>query len=331
MKPAIIAIGSGLAGAAIAIALVFALPTLSGPDRDDDMATANAAAPAAANGVVTLNKSAQDHAGIHIVTLTSTRAGTVRNGLARALDIGALSAISGEIASARAALDASQADYARQRALAAEDQSASTRAVEAARAQAMADQARLDLAVRRVGLEFGPGLSSFSASAIGDLVRAVAAGQASLVRIDFSDGSAPRGAMVRIGDARESTTVRLLGGAAAADARLQSAGQLAIVRGPLARSLGAGRVLPASMATTQGIEAGTLVPRNAILRFQGGLWVYRVDVRGGFARVELLDARPQNDGWFARTGVKPGDRVAADGIGVLLSIERGGSAAAEDE
>jgi hypothetical protein len=58
--------------------------------------------------------------------------------------------------------------------------------------------------------------------------------------------------------------------------------------------------------------------------------VYRVDSHGGFARVELLDARPQADGWFARSGVKPGDHVAADGIGVLLSIERGGTAA-EDE
>ncbi|CAN5205970.1 hypothetical protein BH10PSE13_BH10PSE13_00430 [soil metagenome] len=81
------------------------------------------------------------------------------------------------------------------------------------------------------------------------------------------------------------------------------------------------------MAATQGSETGVLVPRNAILRFQGGLWVYRIDPRGGFVRIELRDARPQADGWFAREGVKPGDRVAADGIGVLLSIERGGTPA----
>ncbi|CAN5205807.1 hypothetical protein BH10PSE13_BH10PSE13_00420 [soil metagenome] len=235
MKPALIAAGSALAGAAIAMTLAFALPTWSDRDSDDGAPAADKGAPPAMDGVVTLGKSVQDNAGIRIVTLAFARAGMLRSGLARALDIGALSAIYSEISSAGAALDASRADYARQRALAAADQSASTRAVETARAQALADQARLDVAARRIGLEFGPGLSSFSPAALGDLVRAVAAGQASLIRIDFSDGPAPRGTLVQIGDARESTTVRLLGAAAAADARLQSVGQLAVVRGPLAK------------------------------------------------------------------------------------------------
>lgn len=329
MKPLALGIGSAVAGAAIAAALIYALPALTpGSGAETDNAAA-AEAPPAEEGVVQLAPSAMAHAAIRVVTLEPARIGVQRSGFARALDVSTLSAIDAEIRSARAALAASEADYTRQRALAAEDQSAATRAVETARAQAQADRARLTAAVQRIGLEFGPGLAGFAGAPLSELVRAIAAGDASLIRVDFTDGPAARGARVRIGD-RDTTsaTVTLLGAAAATDPRLQTAGSLAIVRGPLARLLGAGRVLPASVAAS-GTEAGILVPREAILRFQGGLWVYHV-VPGGFARAELIDARPEANGWFVKSGVAPGEKVAAGGIGVLLSLERGGTAA-EDE
>lgn len=325
MKPLFLATASAMGGAALAAGLFIALPSLTSDAGDDDAAKATAASITAPEGVVMLDKAQAVRAGIHIVTLTPATVGTMRHGFARALDIGALSAIQGEIVAARAALSASQADYARQRALAADGQSASVQAVETARAQALADQARLATAIRRVGLEYGAGLARLSGAALGDLVRAAAAGRASLVRVDFPDGAAPDGGSVRIGTA----SVRLLGPAAAADAHLQSAGSLAIVQGDLSRDLSAGRVLPASMAAASGIESGVLVPREALLRYQGGFWVYRAEPGGGYRRVELTDARPEADGWFARAGVKPGDRVAVDGAGVLLSIERGGEAAGE--
>lgn len=324
MKPLFLAAASALGGAAFAAALFVAFPSLT-KDADDEAAKAPVAA-AAPEGVVMLDKAQATRAGIHIVTLASAQAGAIRQGFARALDISALSAIQGEIASARAALSASQADYARQRALAADGQSASTQAVESARAQALADQVRLATAIRRVGLEYGSGLARLSDAALGDLIRAIAAGRASLVRIDFPDGAAPDGSSVQVGAA----SVRLLGPAAAADAHLQSAGSLAIVQGPVARDLSAGRVLPASMVAASGTESGVMVPRDALLRYQGGLWVYRVE-QGGYRRVELTDARAQGDGWFAGAGVKPGDRVAVGGPAVLLFMERGGEPKSEDD
>lgn len=330
MKPALVGVGSALLGAAAAAALIYAIPAIAPVDGDDAATQDAAAAMPSEEGVVTLDKAAIDHAGIRTVTVAPARIAEQRSGFARALDVGALSAIESEIESAEAALAASQADYARQRSLAAEDQSAATRAVETARAQAAADQARVTAAIRRVGLEFGPGLAGFSEPALRDLVRAIAGGQASLVRVDFTDGPAPRGAAVRISDGTASATVTLLGAAAATDPKLQTAGSLAIVRGPLARLLGAGRVFTATMASATGVESGALVPRDAILRFQGGLWIYRQLSRGGFVRAELTGTRPEGAGWFARGGVKPGERIAAGGIGVLLSIERGGTAT-EDE
>lgn len=330
MKPASLGLVSFIGGAAMAAALIYGISAFSPSDGDDAAADSNSAAQTSAeDGVVALDKAAIAHAGIRFIQLTSARAALQRNGFARALDTSTLAAIDSEITSARAALTASQADYARQRTLASEDQSAATRAVEAARAQAVADQARLTAAEHRVGLEYGPGLANLSDAALNQLVRAIAAGEASLVRIDFTDGPAARGAQVRIGEGHSSATVTLLGASASTDAKLQTAGNLAIVRGPLARSLGAGRVIPALMAATTGSEAGVLVPRDAILRYQGGLWIYRV-VPNGFRRAELLDARPEANGWFVPTGLTSGEKVAAGGIGVLLSIERGGTVA-EDE
>ncbi|HEX7874876.1 MAG TPA: hypothetical protein VF475_18330 [Sphingobium sp.] len=319
MKPAILGIGSAAAGAVVAVALMHSVPAFA-PGGGDTAAEADPVAATNDEGVVKLDRAGIAHADIRLVTLAPAQVATQRSGFARALDISALSAIESEIQSAQAALSASQADFARQRALAAEDQSAATKAVEAARAQAAADRARLTAAQRRVALEFGPGLAGFTGSALTQLVRAIAAGEASLVRVDFPDGPAPVGAQVRIA----GTMAQLLGPAAATDARLQTAGSLAVVRGPLARQIGAGRVLPVTLAAASGSEGGVIVPRDAILRFQGGLWVYRAVAGGGFARIELIDARPEDKGWFVRTGVKPGDAVAVGGIGVLLSLERGG-------
>lgn len=327
MKPLILATASALGGAAFAAALFVALPALTKDADDGSKAAATTAAP---EGVVILDKAQAARASIHVVTLAPGRAAAIRHGFARALDVTSLAAIESEIVTARAAFSASQADYARQRALAGDDQSASVHAVETARAQAKADQARLTAARQRIALEYGPDLACLSDQALAHLVSAIANGSLSLIRVDFADGTPPDGTIIQIGEGAMTARVRLIGTAAVADPHLQSAGSLAIVSGALARELGTGRVLPASLRTASGSESGVLVPREALLRYQGSLWVYRLE-QGGYRRVELTDARAQADGWFAPSGVKPGDRVAAGGPGVLLSIERGGAPKNEDD
>ena len=332
MKPVLLATGCALAGAAATAALFVAWPSLTTATDGDDAPSARAPTTATSpEDVVMLPAPQARRAGIAVTTLAPASVGAVRHGLARALDISSLAAIQGEIVSARAALSASRADYARQHALAADDQSASTHAVETARAQAVADQARLTAALQRIGLEYGAGLARLSPMALRGLIHAIAAGQASLVRVDFADGAAPVGGTVHIGEGIEGAPdVRLIGPAAAADAHLQSAGSLAVVTGSLARELGAGRVLPVSMSAGGARESGVIIPRSAILRYQGGLWVYRVET-GGYRRVELIEARSEPDGWFVREGLRPGDRVATGGVAVLLSAERGGEAPSEDD
>lgn len=322
MRP-LAAAGWALAGAALASAAIYALPILTPGDHAAPEVEESAGSEGPAGNGVTLDAAAITRAGIRVITLKATSQASARTGFARALDLGPLAAINAEIASARAALSASQADLSRQQALAAQDQSASARAVDTARAQALGDKARLNLAQRRIALEYGSGLAHLDTSQLEHLVLQASNRQAALVRLDFPGDNVPQDAVVTIGGDGGGPTARVLGAAAAVDARLQSPGMLALVRGPMARSLAVGRVVPASLAGAGSVRAGVIVPRDAIVRTQGGLWVYRAEAEGRFRRVELVDAFATEGGWFVASGLRPGDHVAAGGTAVLLGIEAG--------
>ncbi|MFX7090528.1 hypothetical protein ABTH94_20455, partial [Acinetobacter baumannii] len=85
-------------------------------------------------------------------------------------DAGPLAAIEADVESNEAALSASQAEATRLGALYGQDQSASRRALDAARAQAHSDATRARLARQRIGLEVGPGLLRLGAGGIRQLV-----------------------------------------------------------------------------------------------------------------------------------------------------------------
>ena len=315
-------IGWALAGAVLASAAFLIVPRI-GPGHEPDVETTESAAKdAALAGDISLGNHEIEKAGIQLTTLKSSIQTSEKTGFARALDLSPLAAINSEILASRAALSASAAEAARQEALAAQDQSASVRAVEVARAQMRADRARLALAQRRIGLEFGSGLSRL-ANGLDGLIAQASDGHAMIVRLDFQDGSPPTGAIVTISDGKLQATAHVLGPAIAADPNLQSAGALALVRGPIVRSLAVGKVMTATIAKPGSARSGVLVPRDAIVRVQGGLWVYRSEGKGLFRRVELKDASAQDAGWFVSAGLRPGDRVVTGGSTVLLGLEAG--------
>jgi hypothetical protein len=314
------ALGAGLcAGAVFALA-----PEGSSIDADDKAPVAEGAKPER----MKLDEKARSRATVRVVVLRATENSALMSGFARALDVGALAAIDAEAKAADATASASRAEAGRLAALAAQDQSASRRSVEAARAQALADEARAQLAARRIGLEFGPGLARLGRGGISGLVADIATGRAALVRIDIPNLMLRPGDMVRIGAAPDAGNVRVLGAAASADAKLQSAGALAVARGTPARGLLAGRIVPAA-ADSGSRESGVIVPRDAIVRYQGGLWVFVEKPDKSFARVELIGARPVADGWFVSRDLTPGTRIAVSGAGSLMAIETG-SAPADD-
>ena len=303
-------------GAGVLSVALFAGGTLTPP-----AAAPEAAAPAATEPLA-LTPDQQKLTGVRVAVLQTLSVATERKGFARALDIGALAAIASERTAAAAALQASQAEVVRLQALYAADQSASLHAVEAARAQAAADRARLALAERRTGLEFGAGLARLGPGGASALIGEVAGGRAALIRIDMPGVPLFAGQPVTIGSEGETAVARILGPASQGDAKLQTPGALAIVRGATAQRLPIGRIVPASVSGGTA-KTGVFVPSSAIVRWQGARWVFRQTAKD-FERVEVTGGEAVTGGWLVSEGLAAGDRIAVEGAGSLLAAERGG-------
>lgn len=274
-------------------------------------------------GVISIDADTQRRLGVVVASLEMSDDTATLDGFAKGLDAGPLAAIIAEIDTAEAAAAASAAEARRLDALYRQDTSASRRSVEAARAQARGDAARVRLAQQRIGIEFGPGLLRLGIARVRQLAGEIAYGDAALVRIDIPGASLPLGALVRVSAGTASGMVRVLGPASVADPRLQSAGALGVLRGALARQSLTGRVLSAAIASGPA-RAGLLVPRDAIVRFQGQMWVYRQTPKG-FVRVALNDPVSVSDGWLVSTGISSSDRIAVHGGAGLLAIDLGGA------
>lgn len=309
------------AGAGLATAGLLFWQTRTDVDEDDVAAVTTSAA----TDPLALNAGQRARLGIATGRLGAAQNADGVAAFARALDVGPLAAIDSEIQTAQAAASASANEVARLANLARQDQSASTRSVQVAAAQATADRQRVALAERRVALEFGPGLAALGTAGRAGLIADVAARRAALLRIDIP-GTAGAVGRISVGDPARSVSV--LGPAATTDARIQGASLLAVLRGPGARDAAAGRLLPARI-TGGPLIAGTIVPNAAVVRSRGQLWVF-VPSAGSFARRAIGDARPVDGGWFVTTGVRPGDTIVTSGAGALLGIENG-PAPAEDE
>ena len=273
----------------------------------------------------------QRQAGLRIAAIGARRMSASADGFARAIDPAPLGAIAGDIAVARAAHEGSARELARLSALVAADAGASGRDLDAARSIEAQDAARLATACRRTALEFGPALGRLGCGGPARLTAQAARGQLAILRIDFADGMVPAGALVEVDLGTTRATVRVLGPAISGDTQLQSAGALALIEGPAAAQATAGRVLTAHRATSAGRD-GVVVPREAIVRADGSLQVWRATGAETFERV-VLDgaATPVADGWFLPGGgaLRPGDRLVVAGAGTLLGLERSVAGGAE--
>lgn len=276
---------------------------------------------------VVLDAAQQSRIGLGMTRLESTQAPEAMDAIALVLDISLLAQLNAEVESATATAAASANMEQRLTVLANDDQNASLQTLEAARAQAASDTARLRVGQQRIALEWGPGLAALKPLELRQLIGQLAAGTAALLRVD-AIGMNPainraQGTRVQLRPDPEQAPLatRSLGPAANTEARMQSSGLLVLVQGDGAAGLRPGLMLPAEIATGQ-LMAGVVLPRSALIRTEGATWVYLH--RGGdeFVRREVIEPRMENDGWFVSSGFAPGDEVVDTGAGSLLAVER---------
>lgn len=279
-----------------------------------------APATAAPGAIVRIDAATQRRLGVVTTPLVAARRTAAVSGFARVIDAVPLASLDADIAAAAAALAASQAEATRTRALNAADQTVSRKASEAAGAQARADAAKLALLRRRVALEWGPSMAALSDARRARLIGDIAAGRAALLRIDAA-GVAPGQGVIDLDlGAAGRTRATVLGPARTADVRLQSAGVLALVSGPVAMRLGAGAVYPARIPQGTGGD-GVVIPRAALLRTAGQTFAYVRRDAGSFERRAVQGGVSDPAGLFAAAGFRAGQAVVTAGASQLFAAE----------
>jgi hypothetical protein len=273
---------------------------------------------AAAIGSVSVDAATQQRLGIVAIALVASQHQARLTGFARVLDPGPLLQLDSDLAAAVAAADASRAEAERARALNQADAALSTKAAEAAEAQARADSAKVTLLRRRLGVEWGPTFLRVSDAGRARLIAALSSGGAALLRIDAT--AIPPGlqrATVDLGPAG-TAEARILGPARTSDVRLQSAGLLAEVDGPKALSLPVGFAAPATLRAPT-VQAGVMLPRSALYRTGGRTTVF---IRKGatiFEQRSVEGGVTDAAGLFAPRGFQPGETVVVQGVTALAA------------
>lgn len=255
-----------------------------------------------------------------------------------------------DAAEAEASLSSARASYESKKKLNEQSQAVSTRTLEDAEAKLKSETARVEAARSIVSLieaaQSGapdPAVSLELRTARGGEVvevsaqpgEAVEAGQALLRVVDFRtmlarvevpagvpfDAHADTARLTPVGQDDAPLSGRIVGiGAAASSAER---GTIVLIRiTDLPGELRPGVPVVAHLTAPGGVHAGVIVPREAIVRFQGRQWAY---VRAGeeqFVRRELPAALPAEAGWFVSAGFTPGESVVTTGAQVLLSEEQ---------
>ncbi|WP_372785465.1 hypothetical protein [Phenylobacterium sp.] len=282
------------------------------------------AGPALGQGaaLVKLDAATQARLGIVTAPLPAARRTASVSGFARALDPVPLAQLDSDIATAVAALAASQAEANRTRALNAADQTVSRQAAETAAAQARGDAAKLQLLRRRVGLEWSPALARLSDARRSRLVADIAGGRAALVRIDAASGLTQFTGSAIIALPSGAVHAAILGPTRVGDPRLQATGLLALVTGPAAVQLGTGAV--ASATVSHGPDApGVVIPRAALLRTGGQTFVFVRRDATNFERRVVPPGASDPDGLFVTSGFKAGEPVVTAGASQLFAAQSG--------
>ena len=271
---------------------------------------------------VTLDAQAQARLGVRTQALKSERRSAQIDAFAKVLDPGPLAQLQSDLQGAEASAAASAAEASRTKMLNASGSAVASKDAEAAEAQAKNDAQHVVILRQRLGLEWGPGIQRMKDDARRALIKALSDGQAALVHIDTPNNEGQdkaRSVEIDIGDGQAHG--ELLGAARAAEPRLQSSGLIALVRGKSAILLSNGLIQSAHI-NTPASSPGVIIPRSAVIRFNGSDWAYVRHDPQGFERRRLDSPVAGEAGLFVTKGFSPGDELVVQGAAELFGAEQ---------
>lgn len=271
---------------------------------------------------ISLDTNEQDLLALKVVTLTAVRHSPEAKGYGRVIDPTPLSSIVAELVAAQATANASQKELERLTALSAQ-QNASVRALQSATAQAQRDQTMVFALRQKFIASWGAAIAEHD-----DLPKwcqSLTAGETALLRLDLPAGEViekpPSVARVfALNSETNAVEAQFVGNAPTIDPSTQGQGFLYLVA---SRQLGfvPGAAVLGYLKSSTNDREGVLLPRSAVVRFDGKPWVFLKRGEDTFVRREVELQSPMTDGWFTDQGVKAGDAIVVSGAQMLLSEE----------
>jgi hypothetical protein len=318
----------------------------NGLNADEEAGAPSRFVRAAGLPAIRLSEAEQQETGVRVQSLAAGEYAREMAAVGRVIDIGPLLALrnaynaaQADRALARAALASSAPAVARLRTLHREDANVSTRQLQAAQAEAAADQAKVQAADRRMqdirdqGLQrWGATLTQWALSDDPAALATLVSHRDCIVLVSlYPDQTLPPDTATIFvgptGDRRAARQAKLISAAPQTDPVTQ--GETYFFESS-AQQLRTGMRMQAWIpegAPLKGVE----VPDDAVIWYGGKLWVYVQDGDGLFVRHALATHHETHDGWFVTAGVRPGDRVVISGAQMLFSEEFRTAIPSEDD
>lgn len=251
---------------------------------------------------------------------------------ATVLDVEPLLATVTELRAAQAAGAASASELKRSETLQQSDNNVSLKVVEAARAQAAADRSRASALRAQLLGRWGTAIARLSDAQLDQLTDRILQGRVVLVRVEIASVAG----VLNV----QAVQLRLLPDGARLNGRMlgampqraeQAAGRSYLISVEAGNAdLQAGQVLGAELQDAARTSSGIVVPRAALLRWQGSNWVYVQTEANHYQRRGVQVAQWSENTVLVNEGLAAGDQVVTRGAGLLLGAEFA-PAEAEDE
>ena len=268
----------------------------------------------------------QARLGLTLAELRAAQAPVELPASAEVLDPSSLAKTADDLAALQATADASGAEARRVQALFAADGNMSRKAVEAARAQAAVDQARLQQARTQLRMDWGSAIAALDAHALHVRAESLLDGRTAWLKAEPLAAPAPgfqaAGAVLRQGD----VNARVLGALPRSTSGL-AGGWLLEAPGA---DLMPGMMLTARIRGAGTGTAGVLLPRGAVVRWNGVAWAYVATDATHFERRAVNALAINADGWIVGAPFKAGEKVVARGAETLIALDAAPVPAAAD-
>ena len=283
-----------------------------------------------------LSPADQARLGLQEQALSLERRASQVDAFAKVLDPGPLAQLQSDLLSAEASTRPPKVEARRApRALRASGGSIADKDVEAAvrPRRATTTLPSWQLLRRRLGLgdgDRGSPAELIARPAQGVLIQDLSSGQAALVHVDTPSNEGQAGARtVDVDVGSDSIHGVVLGPARTAEPRLQSSGLIVEVTGKSAILLSVGLTQSAHINSASSTP-GVIIPRSAVIRFEGSDWAYVRTAPDRFERRLMQDPAPVDKGLFVASGFGPSEAVVVRGAAELFAVERARSTRSPD-